>query len=151
MWGHQEQRTLPTPDSGGITGRCTSGPQHLIPPDILCIFYTWRSSKFWGCQPPSNNKIIRTAMLICCCFLNRFHLTFYAFSTLGEALNSGEPSPWITGRCTSGPQHLDFKRIRTNPDLANARASPEFDPLLKRFHESFINAIKSIFGIFIKK
>ncbi|KAI5384754.1 variant 3, uroporphyrin-III C-methyltransferase, partial [Lathyrus oleraceus] len=48
------------------------------------------------------------------------------------------------------------QRIRTDPDLANARASPEFDPLLKRFDESFINenainAIKSIFGIFNKK
>ena len=27
--GFTEQRTLPTLDSGGITGRCTSGPQHL--------------------------------------------------------------------------------------------------------------------------
>ncbi|XP_050895632.1 protein MET1, chloroplastic [Lathyrus oleraceus] len=48
------------------------------------------------------------------------------------------------------------QRIRTDPDLANARASPEFYPLLKRFYESFINenainAIKSIFGIFNKK
>ncbi|XP_034219820.1 protein MET1, chloroplastic isoform X2 [Prunus dulcis] len=50
----------------------------------------------------------------------------------------------------------DFKRIRTDPDLANVRASEEFDPLLKRFDESFINenainAIKSLFGIFNKK
>ncbi|KAI5384762.1 variant 2, uroporphyrin-III C-methyltransferase [Lathyrus oleraceus] len=64
-----------------------------------------------------------------------------ALSTLEEALKSG---------------FEDFKRIRTDPDLANARASPEFDPLLKRFDESFINenainAIKSIFGIFNKK
>ncbi|KAL5053707.1 hypothetical protein RYX36_034389 [Vicia faba] len=64
-----------------------------------------------------------------------------AFPTLEEALNSG---------------FEDFKRIRTDPNLANARASPEFDPLFKRFDESFINenainAIKSILGIFIKK
>ncbi|KAI5384686.1 hypothetical protein KIW84_071628 [Lathyrus oleraceus] len=26
----REQRTLPTLDSGGITGRCTSSPQHLV-------------------------------------------------------------------------------------------------------------------------
>lgn len=45
----------------------------------------------------------------------------------------------------------DFKRIRTDPDLANLRTSEEFEPLLKRFDESFINenainAIKSLFG-----
>ncbi|GFP95643.1 hypothetical protein PHJA_001708500 [Phtheirospermum japonicum] len=45
----------------------------------------------------------------------------------------------------------DFKRIRTDPDLDNVRKSKEFDPLLKRFDESFINenainAIKSLFG-----
>lgn len=45
----------------------------------------------------------------------------------------------------------DFKRIRTDPDLANIRASEEFEPLLKKFDESFINenainAIKSLFG-----
>ncbi|GKV30277.1 hypothetical protein SLEP1_g39104 [Rubroshorea leprosula] len=50
----------------------------------------------------------------------------------------------------------DFKRIRTDPDLANIRTSKEFDPLLKRFDESFINenainAVKSLFGIFNKK
>ena len=43
------------------------------------------------------------------------------------------------------------KRIKTNRDLTNTRASPEFDPLEKRFDESFINenainAIKSLFG-----
>ncbi|PNX61128.1 SHOOT1 protein, partial [Trifolium pratense] len=89
--GFTEQRTPPTPNSGGITGRCTSSPLHLIKA---------------------------------------------ALSSLEEALKSG---------------FEDFKRIRTDPDLANARASPEFDPLLKRFDESFINesainAIKSIFG-----
>lgn len=45
----------------------------------------------------------------------------------------------------------DFKRIRTDPDLANIRTSEGFEPLLKRFDESFINenainAIKSLFG-----
>ncbi|KAJ1432076.1 hypothetical protein SESBI_06704 [Sesbania bispinosa] len=28
--GFTEQRTLPAPDSGGITGCCTSSPQHLV-------------------------------------------------------------------------------------------------------------------------
>lgn len=45
----------------------------------------------------------------------------------------------------------DFKRIRTDPDLENIRKSEEFEPLMKRFDESFINenainAIKSLFG-----
>ena len=43
------------------------------------------------------------------------------------------------------------QRIRTDPDLASVRTSEEFEPLLKRFDESFINenainAIKSLFG-----
>ncbi|CAI8603014.1 unnamed protein product [Vicia faba] len=61
-----------------------------------------------------------------------------ALYSLEEALNSG---------------FEDFKRIRTYLVLANARASPKFDPLLKRFDESFINenAIKSTFEIFNKK
>ncbi|KAF5202873.1 Met1 protein [Thalictrum thalictroides] len=45
----------------------------------------------------------------------------------------------------------DFKRVREDPDLANLRKSENFDTLLKRFDESFINenainAIKSLFG-----
>lgn len=44
-----------------------------------------------------------------------------------------------------------LQTIRNDPDLANVRASEEFEPLLKKFDESFINesainAIKSIFG-----
>lgn len=46
--------------------------------------------------------------------------------------------------------HL-LQRIRTDTDLANIRKSEEFEPLLKKFDESFlnenaINAIKSLFG-----
>ncbi|KAI4386307.1 hypothetical protein MLD38_004248 [Melastoma candidum] len=45
----------------------------------------------------------------------------------------------------------DFKRIRSDPDLENVRSSDGFDPLLKKYDESFINenainAIKSLFG-----
>ncbi|XP_022958629.1 protein MET1, chloroplastic [Cucurbita moschata] len=45
----------------------------------------------------------------------------------------------------------DFKRIRTDSDLSNLRTLEEFETLLKRFDESFINenainAIKSLFG-----
>lgn len=51
---------------------------------------------------------------------------------------------------------LCLQRIRADPDLANLRTSEEFESLLKRFDESFINenalnAIKSIFGIFKKE
>ncbi|XP_028548617.1 protein MET1, chloroplastic-like [Dendrobium catenatum] len=50
----------------------------------------------------------------------------------------------------------NFKRIRSDPDLANVRASEEFEALMKKYDESFINenainAIKSLFGIFNKK
>lgn len=43
------------------------------------------------------------------------------------------------------------QRIRTDPDLSNLRTLEEFETLLKRFDESFINenainAIKSLFG-----
>lgn len=48
------------------------------------------------------------------------------------------------------------QRIETDPDLVNLRTSDDFEPLLKRFDESFfnenaINAIKSLFGIFNQK
>ena len=51
---------------------------------------------------------------------------------------------------------LLLQTIRSDPDLANLRASEEFEPLVKRFDESFvnenaINAIKSLFGIFKKE
>lgn len=44
-----------------------------------------------------------------------------------------------------------FQRVRTDPDLAGLRASEDFEPLLKKFDESFINenainALKSLFG-----
>lgn len=52
--------------------------------------------------------------------------------------------------------HLLLQRIRTDPDLANVRTAEEFEPLMKKYDESFINenainAIKSIFGIFNKE
>lgn len=48
-----------------------------------------------------------------------------------------------------------LQTIRNDPDLASVRASEEFEPLMKKFDESFINenainAIKSLFGIFNK-
>lgn len=44
-----------------------------------------------------------------------------------------------------------LQRIRADPDLDNIRKAEEFEPLMKKFDESFINenainAIKSLFG-----
>lgn len=92
-----------------------------------------------GSKPEPDEAAVASYNVACC--YSKLNQIQAALSTLEEALNSG---------------FEDFKRIRTDPDLANLRASPEFDPLLKRFDESFINesainAIKSIFGIFDKK
>ncbi|KAI5384742.1 uroporphyrin-III C-methyltransferase [Lathyrus oleraceus] len=92
-----------------------------------------------GTKPEPDEAAVASYNVACC--YSKLNQIQAVLSTLEEALKSG---------------FEDFKRIRTDPDLANARASPEFDPLLKRFDESFINenainAIKSIFGIFNKK
>ncbi|XP_058731607.1 protein MET1, chloroplastic [Vicia villosa] len=92
-----------------------------------------------GTKPEPDEAAVASYNVACC--YSKLNQIQAALSTLEEALKSG---------------FEDFKRIRTDPDLANARASPEFEPLLKRFDESFINenainAIKSIFGIFNKK
>lgn len=72
---------------------------------------------------------------VACCY-SKLNQVQAGLSALEDALQSG---------------YEDFKRIRTDPDLANLRKSEEFDTLLKRFDESFINesainAIKSLFG-----
>eukprot|EP00897_Mesotaenium_endlicherianum_P010582 jgi/Mesen1/9552/ME000640S08903 len=50
----------------------------------------------------------------------------------------------------------DYKTIRTDPDLANLRASDKFTPVLNKYDEPFINenamkALKGVFGMFGKK
>ncbi|XP_004504210.1 protein MET1, chloroplastic [Cicer arietinum] len=92
-----------------------------------------------GSKPEPDEAAVASYNVACC--YSKLNQIQAALSSLEEALLSG---------------FEDFKRIRTDPDLANARTSAEFDPLLKRFDESFINesainAIKSIFGIFDKK
>lgn len=77
---------------------------------------------------------------VACCY-SKLNQIQAGLSALEDALEAG---------------YEDFKRIRTDPDLANLRTSDEFEVLLKRFDESFINesainAIKSLFGIFNKK
>ncbi|KAL9329510.1 hypothetical protein ACSQ67_004513 [Phaseolus vulgaris] len=87
-----------------------------------------------GSKPEPEETAVASYNVACC--YSKLNQIQAALSSLEEALNSG---------------FEDFKRLRTDPDLANARASEEFDPLLKRFDESFINenainAIKSLFG-----
>ncbi|XP_020210941.1 protein MET1, chloroplastic [Cajanus cajan] len=87
-----------------------------------------------GSKPEPEEASVASYNVACC--YSKLNQIQAALSSLEEALNAG---------------FEDFKRIRTDPDLATVRASEEFDPLLKRFDESFINenainAIKSLFG-----
>lgn len=87
-----------------------------------------------GSKPESEEAAVASYNVACC--YSKLNQLQAALSSLEDALNAG---------------FEDFKRIRTDPDLANLRTSEEFDPLLKRFDESFINenainAIKSLFG-----
>ncbi|XP_061363482.1 protein MET1, chloroplastic [Gastrolobium bilobum] len=92
-----------------------------------------------GSKPEPEEAAVASYNVACC--YSKLNQIQAALSSLEEALDAG---------------FEDFKRIRTDPDLANVRASEEFDPLMKRFDESFINenainAIKSLFGLFDKK
>ncbi|KAK7247265.1 hypothetical protein RIF29_42145 [Crotalaria pallida] len=87
-----------------------------------------------GSKPEPEEAAVASYNVACC--YSKLNQVQAALSSLEEALNAG---------------FEDFKRIRTDPDLANVRKSEEFDPLVKRFDESFINenainAIKSLFG-----
>ncbi|KAG2410365.1 Protein MET1-like protein [Vigna angularis] len=87
-----------------------------------------------GSKPEPEEAAVASYNVACC--YSKLNQIQAALSSLEEALNSG---------------FEDFKRLRTDPDLANVRTSEEFDSLLKRFDESFINenainAIKSLFG-----
>ncbi|KAK6936979.1 hypothetical protein RJ641_034009 [Dillenia turbinata] len=91
-----------------------------------------------GSKPEANEASVASYNVACCySMLNQVQA---GLSALEDAMEAG---------------YEDFKRIRTDPDLANLRTSEEFEALLKRFDESFINenavnAIKSLFGIFYK-
>ncbi|KAG9452022.1 hypothetical protein H6P81_004926 [Aristolochia fimbriata] len=91
-------------------------------------------------QKPDSFEASVACYNVACCY-SKLNQLQAALSALEDALKEG---------------YEDFKRIRTDPDLANLRNTEEFEPLMKRFDESFINesainAIKSIFGIFNKK
>ncbi|KAK9941452.1 hypothetical protein M0R45_018050 [Rubus argutus] len=87
-----------------------------------------------GSKPDTIEASVASYNVACC--YSKLNQVKAGLSALEDALKAG---------------FEDFKRIRTDPDLANIRKSEEFDPLLKRFDESFINenainAIKSLFG-----
>ncbi|KAK1390947.1 PDZ domain-containing protein [Heracleum sosnowskyi] len=87
-----------------------------------------------GSKPEYNEASVASYNVACC--YSKLNQIQAGLSALEDALKSG---------------FEDFKRIRTDPDLENVRKSENFDPLLKRFDESFINenainAIKSLFG-----
>ncbi|KAL0389807.1 UNVERIFIED_CONTAM: protein MET1, chloroplastic [Sesamum calycinum] len=87
-----------------------------------------------GSKPEANEAAVASYNVACCyAKLNQIQA---GLSALEDAMEAG---------------FEDFKRIRTDPDLANIRTSDDFEPLLKKFDESFINenainAIKSLFG-----
>ncbi|GMH10266.1 hypothetical protein Nepgr_012107 [Nepenthes gracilis] len=92
-----------------------------------------------GSRPTPEEASVASYNVACC--YSKLNQIQAGLSALEDALEAG---------------FEDFKRIRSDPDLASIRASEEFDPLLKKFDESFINenaldAIKSLFGIFNKK
>ncbi|GMQ00552.1 hypothetical protein CsSME_00047594 [Camellia sinensis var. sinensis] len=92
-----------------------------------------------GTKPDPNEASVASYNVACC--YSKLNQIQAGLSALKDALEAG---------------FEDFKRIRTDPDLANIRKSEEFELLMKRFDESFINenainAIKSLFGIFDKK
>ncbi|XP_062186917.1 protein MET1, chloroplastic-like isoform X2 [Phragmites australis] len=87
-----------------------------------------------GSKPESNEASIASYNVACC--YSKLDRTQAGLSALEDALKAG---------------YEDFKRIRTDLDLANLRKSEEFEPMLKNYDESFINenainAIKSLFG-----
>ncbi|KAJ8453200.1 hypothetical protein Cgig2_008084 [Carnegiea gigantea] len=92
-----------------------------------------------GSKPTPEEASVASYNVACC--YAKLNQVQAGLSALEDALEAG---------------YEDFKRIRTDPDLENLRTSDEFEKLLNRFDESFINenainAIKSLFGIFNKK
>ncbi|KNA11330.1 hypothetical protein SOVF_136150 [Spinacia oleracea] len=87
-----------------------------------------------GSRPTPNEASVASYNVACC--YSKLNQIQAGLSALEDALKSG---------------YEDFKRVRTDPDLANLRGTSEFNTLMNRFDESFINenainAIKSLFG-----
>ncbi|XP_073006237.1 protein MET1, chloroplastic [Typha latifolia] len=91
-----------------------------------------------GSKPQPEEASIASYNVACC--YSKLNQIQAGLSALEDAMQAG---------------YEEFKTIRNDPDLANLRASEEFEPLMKNYDESFINenainAIKSLFGIFNK-
>ncbi|XP_022153815.1 protein MET1, chloroplastic [Momordica charantia] len=87
-----------------------------------------------GSKPAPDEASVASYNVACC--YSQLNQLKAGLSALEDALEAG---------------FEDFKRVRTDPDLSTLRTSEEFEPLVKRFDESFINenainAIKSLFG-----
>ncbi|KAF0907867.1 hypothetical protein E2562_022271 [Oryza meyeriana var. granulata] len=87
-----------------------------------------------GSKPEINESSIASYNVACC--YSKLDRIQAGLSALEDALKAG---------------YEDFKRIRTDPDLENLRKTEEFNALLNKYDESFINenainAIKSLFG-----
>ncbi|KAJ6387729.1 hypothetical protein OIU77_026328 [Salix suchowensis] len=87
-----------------------------------------------GSKPDPTEAAVASYNVACC--YSKLNQLQAGLSALQDAMEAG---------------FEDFKRIRTDPDLSNLRTSEEFETLVKRFDESFINenainAIKSLFG-----
>ena len=87
-----------------------------------------------GSKPEINESSIASYNVACC--YSKLDRIQAGISALEDALKAG---------------YEDFKRIRTDPDLENLRKTEEFNVLLNKYDESFINenainAIKSLFG-----
>lgn len=87
-----------------------------------------------GSRPTGDEAAVASYNVACC--YSKLNQLQAGLSALEDAMEAG---------------FEDFKRIRTDPDLANLRTSEDFETLMKKFDESFINenainAIKSLFG-----
>ncbi|RAL43042.1 hypothetical protein DM860_009824 [Cuscuta australis] len=87
-----------------------------------------------GSKPDLNEAAVANYNVACC--YSQLNQVEAGLSALEDAMKAG---------------FEDYKRMRRDPDLANLRSSPNFEPLLKKYDESFINegainALKSLFG-----
>ncbi|CAI9768677.1 unnamed protein product [Fraxinus pennsylvanica] len=108
---------------------------HLCPEIESLEFLPWKDCSF---TKPNESAV--ASYNVACCY-SKLNQVQAGLSALEDALKGG---------------FEDFKRIRTDPDLAKIRISEDIEKVMKKFDEAFISenaidAIKSIFGISIKQ
>lgn len=92
-----------------------------------------------GAKPEAKEEAVASYNVACC--YSKLNEVPAGLTALEEAMEAG---------------FENYKTIKSDPDLANLRASPLFKPLIDNYDEPFINenavnALKSVFGIFGKK